>query len=208
MQERPQLLLAEALVVSFLEGGPQEDGARPEGGEQLQGDDLLVGQVHLDGQAADVQDLHVGADALLWRERRERREGEGGVRGEVMGGCERSPPPISPPRAPLCLHTHRRLGQQGVLIPLKHPVSRLWGPGHGDGQVVGDEDDAGGGWRGREREKGGGEDAAARWPGRRGGAPIFFCLLCEVTKTWALVGGRPVLAGRAGRQGVLTRHVG
>lgn len=145
VQERPQLLLAEAAVVPVLQVGAQEDGAAAVRGGEVEGDGVLFGRRHLGGEAPHEVDVRV-FDALL-RE----RGGGGGRGGRLLGASARGRPAAS------SLPAHRRLRDQGVLVPFKRPLARLGGTLHLEGEVVGDEDEAGGGARGAARE------------GRRGG---------------------------------------
>ena len=164
VEQRPELLLAEAPVVPLAELGPQEDRAAPERGVELEGDDFLLrrGDV-VGGEASDVEDVDVVADALLflcclvcvffggwvgrkmgglreWRMKRERererkgREREREKRVEEVEEAKKKEKESSIP--------HRCLRDQRVLVPLKLPLSRGGGPLHLDRQVVGDEDEA------------------------------------------------------------------
>ena len=161
VQERPQLLLAEFLVVALPELCAQKDGAAAEAGVQFQGDDFLFrrGNV-IGGEASHVEDIDVVSHALLFRgvlvffQRKEvrRKERERRSRSKKKERAKRGG------EKALNL-SHRRLRDQRVLVPLELPFARRGrGALHLDGQVVGDEDEAVGvkrkrGEEVRERER-------------------------------------------------------
>ena len=151
VQQRPELLLAEAAVVPLAQLRSQEDGAAAERREELEGHRLLLGGGDVvRGEAADVEHVDVVADALLreslgffflvsGKEERvsEKRERGGKVEVEVSKKSKERAR-----EAPKKKKTHRSLRDQRVLVPLELPLARGRGALHLDGQVVGDEDEA------------------------------------------------------------------